>query len=186
MYAIIPGSRLTPRVLQTVAGTDHAMPDARQVTHLLFGRYAGSAQGRLHAREFVQRREELRAAGVQTVVVLPTTPTALAERTSPAAPPIALPLVADHDGGLSREFGVVSGWLAVLHPAAWWPAVRALLRFGIGLPQQPSDLLRFPAEFLIDRDGVVRHVHIGRHAADRWSVDEVLDLVADFPVALAA
>ncbi len=118
---------------------------------------------------------------MQTVVVLPNVPAALAD-----AMPAVLPVIADHDGRLSQEFGVVSGWLSVLHPAAWWPALRALLRFGLGLPQQARDLLRYPAEFLIDRHGVVRHVHIGRHAADRWTVDQVIDLVADFPVALAA
>jgi hypothetical protein len=183
MSVVIPGSRLSPRILQTADGVAHAMPNERKVTHLLFARYAGSAQGRLHAQSFLRRQGDLRAAGVQTVVVLPTLPAHLVEQV-PAA--TVLPVIADHDGRLSREFGMVSGWLAVLHPAAWWPEVRGLLRFGLGLPPKARDLLRLPAEFLIDRDGVVRHVHIGRHAADRWSVDQVLELVADFPVALAS
>lgn len=172
MTTIIPGSRLAPRVLQAASGTVHTVPDAGHVTHLQFRRFTTCPNCQLHVHAYQQRRADLAAAGVQALIVFPAVPAADHEPDQP------LPFIADSTGELYREFGIGAGWASVLHPGAWWPGIRGLFRFGIGLPPQVRDYLRFPAEFIIDRHGIVQHVHIGRHAADQWSVDHVIHLVS--------
>jgi hypothetical protein len=94
-------------------------------------------------------------------------------------------VLADTDKRLYRDFGVESSPRALLDPRAWHAIVRGILHsFGRILrerrpipPVRPrGGSLGLPADFLIAPDGQIVACKYGRHAADDWSVDDVLSL----------
>ena len=93
-------------------------------------------------------------------------------------------VVADPDRKLYRRFGVERSLAAL--PGAWRTLPRALLGAVITTarlrrlpPLTPSGgELGCPADILIGSTGLVVAVKYGTHAADQWSVDELLELVS--------
>ena len=87
-------------------------------------------------------------------------------------------VVADPNREVYSAFGVEKSWRAILSP-------KILASAGAGFVQQrgkgtlgtlTESHLGMPADFLIDTDGTVLAVKYGEHAADQWSVDELLAL----------
>jgi hypothetical protein len=81
--------------------------------------------------------------------------------------------IADPTKNVYREFGVESSYLRLLHPKTLWAAIKGMfsLRFNLKMRNGPHGL---PAEFLIRADGAVVAAKYGAHAADQWSVNELL------------
>lgn len=92
---------------------------------------------------------------------------------------LPFPAVTDPGQVLYAEFGVrTMSITAALNPRSWKAAAYALshspsLRGAIGMGEQHMGL---PADFLIDRDGIVIAAHYGKGVDDHWSVEEVLRL----------
>jgi hypothetical protein len=104
-------------------------------------------------------------------------------------------VVADPDKALYREVGVESSPRALLDPRAWPTILRALatstwriLRRQGRAPSLDPEGGRYglPADLLIAPDGRVLAVKYGVHAADQWSVAELLALAAVAPDPAAA
>ncbi|WP_078901840.1 peroxiredoxin-like family protein [Actinacidiphila yeochonensis] len=160
-----------------------AVPDAGRLVHLQFRRFAGCPVCNLHLRSVVRRHDEITAAGVREVVVFHSPAGELLEHV--AGLPFAV--VADPEKRLYAEFGVESAPRALLHPRAWAPVTRAVLRSTWTLLRRqeraPSSRphggrLGLPADFLIAPDGRVLAAKYGEHAYDQWPVDELLALAA--------
>lgn len=191
------GAVIPPRTLRSITGEGISVPDARGLVHLQFRRFAGCPVCNLHLRSYVRRHEEIMAAGVREVALFHSS----AQQLRLYASNLPFAIVADQGKRLYREFGVEASLRALLHPRAVLPIVRAVAHSAWeilrGVRPVPPLLhpeggrFGLPADFLIDRDGVIRACRYGAHADDQWSVDEMLELAGQVrerlqPVSLAA
>lgn len=175
MPRIEVGELVRSRTLPTIRAEQAPLPDPDRLLHLQFRRYAGCPICNLHLRSIVTRHAEIEAAGVREVVVFHST----AEEMRPYQGDLPFHAVADPDRRLYREFGVEPSPRAVLDPRAMWTGLRAgLRRVGGGPPPLGRKLFGLPADFLIAPDGRVLARNYGTHAADQWSVDDLLQLAA--------
>lgn len=177
---VVPGHTLV-----SISGERLRIPDARSLVHLQFRRFAGCPVCNLHLQSFVRRHEEILDAGMREVVLFHSSP----EELRKYAGDMPFAVVADPQKKLYREFGVESSVRALLHPRAILPIVRAvahsaraMLREGRPMPPllaPEGGRFGLPADFLVDRAGVVRACRYGVHADDHWSVDELLALTIE-------
>jgi hypothetical protein len=174
------GAVIDARQLVAIGGDHVGVPSSDSLVHLQFRRFAGCPLCDLHLRSFVQRHDEVGAAGVREVVVFHSTVEDLLVQE--AHLPFAV--VADPDKQLYVAFGVESAPRALLHPRVWLPILSAvawrlwaIIRGRRRAPALNPRGGRFglPADFLIAPDGRVLASHYGTHAYDQWSVDELLD-----------
>ncbi|MFE1318704.1 peroxiredoxin-like family protein [Kitasatospora phosalacinea] len=170
-------------VTVTVTGAPLPPVPADGLTHLQFRRFAGCPICNLHLRSFAVRHPELREAGVREVAVFHSP----ADELRPYADGLPFSLVADPEQRLYRAYGVERGARALLDPRVWPSIVRGVARSiplvlrGRERPPASRPLggrLGLPADFLLTADGRVAAAHYGTHAADHWSVDQVLTLTA--------
>lgn len=177
------GTTAPDLALTDVTGTSVPVPHPDGLAHLQFRRFAGCPVCNLHLRGFAVRHGELRAAGVLETAVFHSPASELA----PYADSLPFPLVADPGQALYRAYGVERGVRALLDPRVWPTIVRAaagslvpLLRGRERLPAARPLGGRYglPADFLVSADGRILAAHYGAHAADHWSVDQVLALAA--------
>ena len=177
------GSRITARELATVGGESAPLPDPDQLVHLQLRRFAGCPVCNLHLQSIARRHDEIEQAGVREVVVFHSS----VDDLRPHVADLPFPVVPDPDKALYRELGVESSPRALLDPRAWPSIVRGIaastwliLRRRGRAPSLDPEGGRFglPADLLVAPDGRVLAVKYGVHAADQWSVDELLDLAA--------
>jgi len=182
------GSVFPPRTLVTLHGESVSVPDARNRIHLQLRRFAGCPICDMHLYAFARRHAELESLGVREVVVFHSTAQELRKYDAE----LPFPVVPDPHKRLYSELGVEAAPRALLDPRAWSTIARAVWRSmgrvasGRGaLPRLMPDGGRWglPVDLLIDCDGRVLATHYGEHAADHWSVDEVLGLVRSAEVA---
>jgi peroxiredoxin len=175
------GDLVAPLELVTVLGRAVRVPAPGQLTHLQFRRFAGCPVCDLHLHSFVRRQADIAAAGVQEVVFFHSSAAAL----RPYTADLPFAVVADPDRKQYRAFGVEAGPRALLDPRAWGTIPRSLarsiwqtLRHGRRLPPTSPEggRLGLPADFLLDGDGRILACKYGEHAADQWSVNELLQL----------
>lgn len=166
-------------VLETISGNSIRIPDANQVIHMQFRRFAGCPVCNLHLQSFVRRHEEITSEAIREVVVFHSSTGELITH----AGDLPFDVIADPDKRLYSEFGVESSPRALLDPRAWFPVLRAVLHslWEIVRWQRPfppinpnGGSLGLPADFLIGSDGIVMACKYGSHADDQWSVDELL------------
>ncbi|MFF0296085.1 peroxiredoxin-like family protein [Kitasatospora sp. NPDC004614] len=153
------------------------------VTHLQFRRFAGCPICNLHLRQFAVRHRELQEAGIREAAVFHSP----VEELRPYADGLPFALVADPSQRLYRMYGVGRGARALLDPRVWPAIARAVL---VGIPlvlrgrerlpaaRPLGGRLGLPADFLLAPDGRVLAAHYGTHAANHWTVDQVLALAA--------
>ncbi len=174
------GATVRARTLTDLHGREVRLPGSR-ITHLHFARFAGCPICDLRLKGFVAAADQIDAAGIDAVVVFHSTVAEL------LAYEDGLPFatIPDPERRLYAEFGVGRAWSSLLHPRAMGDAGRGLgaaLRRRArgeapGPPLRPSGGQHgLPADFLIGPDGAVLAALHGRHAADSWSVPEVLEL----------
>ncbi|MBI3547020.1 MAG: redoxin domain-containing protein [Gammaproteobacteria bacterium] len=173
------GQTVRPRRLTTIQAQALEIPDAKNILHLQFRRFAGCPFCSVHLRSFARRHAEINAAGICEAVIFRSTATALLRHHGD----VPFAVIADPKNELYTEFGVGSGLRALLHPRALLMALPHLIG---GLPKLPGippwgkGALGFPADFLIATDGRVMACKYGTHADDHWSVDELLRIARDY------
>lgn len=148
-----------------------AIPDGASIVHLQFRRFAGCPICNLHLRSVAKRIGELLQVGVREVAVFHSEPATM--RSYQADLPFEV--IADPERRLYEAYGVSSSARSVLDPRAWFAYVRGVFA------RHPSSTftgegghLGLPADFLVDRNGMIADCHYGKHADDQWSVDDVL------------
>ena len=174
---LLPGGKISSRKLETVESGRIEIPDVKKTTHLQFRRFAGCPFCNVHLRAFIQRHNEIAAAGIREVVVFRSTASALQRHHGNA--PFAI--IADPRGALYDEYGVGCGLRALGNPRALLMALPKIVQMFPnfpGLPRERKAALGLPADFLINPDGNILACKYGEHADDQWSVDELLTLVA--------
>lgn len=173
---IQPGDRLPARDLVDIRAEKVTVPDAERLVHLQFRRFAGCPICHLRLRSFVNRSEEVAAAGVREVVLFHSS----AEELRRTAAGLPFAVVGDPEKALYREFGVEHAPRALLNPRALRAVAASVTEVLRGRLPRPGSAeggrLGLPGDFLISPDGLVRAAKYGTHADDQWSVDEVLAL----------
>jgi peroxiredoxin len=173
------GDVVPTRELTTIRDSRITVPAPNALTHLQFRRYAGCPICNLHLRSVAKRHDEIVAAGIREVVVFHSR----AEDMRPQHGQLPFDAIADPERVLYKEFGVEASIRAVMHPRAWlapmnpktYPIVaRGLRAGGSPGPRHGDSALGLPADFLITTQGRVCAVKYGRHANDKWSVDELV------------
>ncbi|MCO5970080.1 peroxiredoxin-like family protein [Actinoallomurus soli] len=181
-----PGSVIQDRELTPVIGSTLRLLAPGRLVHLQFRRFAGCPVCNLHLRSIIRRHAEIEAAGVREVVLFHSPAEELREYVAD----LPFPVVADPGKRMYVEFGVESAKRALLHPRAWGPITRAVLRSTWAIArrrERPPAAIphggRFglPADLLIAEDGTVVACKYGEHAYDQWSVDELLALASRAP-----
>ncbi len=176
------GAFIAHRELETICGEVISVPDPDRYVHLQFRRFAGCPVCNLHLHSFVQRHDEIVRAGIREIVLFHSTRQDL--QTHASELPFAI--VADPDKVLYREFGVEASVRSLLHPRAWWPIARSILRslrqvLFLGKPvpslNPPGGRYGLPADFLVASDGTLVASKYGAHVYDQWSVDDLLGVV---------
>ncbi|MCL3859495.1 AhpC/TSA family protein [Actinotalea sp. K2] len=177
---LTPGDVVPPRALTTMTGRTVDLTSPGALTHLQLRRFAGCPICNLHLRSVVGRLEEITAAGVREVVVFHST----AQDLLAYEADLPLDVIPDPDRRLYSELGVEPAVRALLDPRAVLAMLRgtvhdvvAALRGRGKVPPVTPDggMLGRPADLLLAPDGTVVAVRYGAHAADQWSVDELLD-----------
>ena len=166
-----PGDILALFTLETLAHGVLRVP-SEGLVHLQFRRFAGCPVCNLHLRSFARGLDRLRAAGIEPVAFFHSS----AEAMRPYQGDLPFPVVPDPSRRWYARFGVERSPLAGAHPKVMWSALR-------GMVQAPSNPFRgeggkdgLPADFLLDRNGMIVAAHYGRHAADHWELEEVIAL----------
>ncbi|MGE3271937.1 MAG: peroxiredoxin-like family protein [Chloroflexota bacterium] len=175
------GDSVAPLDLVTVLGRKVRVPTPGQLTHLQFRRFAGCPVCDLHLHSFVRREADLAAANVNEVVFFHSS----ADGLRPYTADLPFAVVPDPDKVQYRAFGVEAGPRALLDPRAWSTILRSLarsiwqtVRHGRRLPPTSPEggRLGLPADFLLDGDGRILACKYGEHAADQWTVDNLIAL----------
>jgi len=171
---ISAGDKLDARTVTNLDGESVPIPDPNHRLHLQFRRHAGCPVCNTHLRSVTQRLDEIKAAGIREVVFFHSAADLLRKHQEE----LPYDVIPDPERRSYGEFGVERSWRAILTP-------KILASVGTGFAQQrgkgtlgtlTESHLGMPADFLIDTDGTVLAVKYGEHAADQWSVDELLAL----------
>lgn len=162
------------RTLQTLSGRT-PVPHPSRLVHLQLRRFAGCPICSLHLRSFARRHDEIVAAGVVEVAVFHSSAQDL--RAVHAEQPFAV--VPDPERLLYQELGVGRSASAMLKPAVWMAAARALKAGASAAPSagHSDGTFGLPGDFLIGSDGRILTAYRGSHADDQWTVDELLEIV---------
>ena len=143
---------------------------------LQFHRFATCPACFVSVAHFTQRVGELHEAGLEVVGFFYSTPEDLAGSFKGLAP--TFDLVGDPHRTIFDAYRVERSHRKFLHPRSVATGVRGWFTGADFAPISNlghEDTGGVPADFLIDADGILRHVHYGRHGADSMTVDEVLD-----------
>ena len=181
---LIPGQRLPASNLVDMYGDQVELVPQTGWVHLQFLRFAGCPICNLHLRHFINAKDKIEKAGIREVLVFHSSADEL--QTYQAELPFTT--VADPEKMYYAEFGVEKSARAIANPKVWGSAVRGMAtdtrraRQGDG-PMPPlrprHGELGLPADFLIEPGGTLAACQYGRHAADQWTVDELLTLAAE-------
>jgi peroxiredoxin len=116
------GATVAARELVTADGDPVAVPDPGTLVHLQFRRFAGCPVCNLHLRSFAHCHDELRAAGVDEVVVFHAPADDLRRYTAD----LPFAVIPDPGKALYREFGVEASRRALLDPRAYATIARSI------------------------------------------------------------
>lgn len=147
-----------------------------RLKHIQFHRFVGCPVCNLRVREFVNRYEDVRAAGVETVMVFHTPLPEIQAHVEGSPPPF--PIVADPDRLLYDAYGVERSMLGIMSPSFNLSAVKGMLAGFAATPWGQGGVDQIPADFVVDEDGVLKLARYGRHGGDSLSVDALLSEVA--------
>jgi hypothetical protein len=174
------GDRFPVRVLDALAAVGAATEvPSGALRHVQLRRHAGCPICNLHLRSISRRLDEIQQAGIVEMVVFHSTLAELQDHQD------ALPFttLADPERRLYGAVGVEPSLRAVLDPRFWRHIPRVVAQFARQIRQRgvratplaaTGGELGRPADFLLRADGRIAAVHYGHHAADQWSVDELL------------
>jgi peroxiredoxin len=163
------GDSFPTLTLKNLHDKDVQLPDRGKIVHLQFRRYAGCPICNLHLRSFASRINEIEKAGIREVVVFHSS----VEAMLPYQGSLTFDAIADPEKKLYKQFGVESSPRSIM-------SLKVLLEGMKGMKSTKPTSKReggpfgLPAEFLIAPNGQIMVAHYGKHAADHWSVDQLL------------
>lgn len=166
-----PGDTVPPMSLTNIHGATVTIPNKNSKwVHLQFRRFAGCPICNLHMQSVLKRHPEIKAAGIQEVVIFHSPKESLL----PYQGKFPFDVVGDPDKVLYKQFGVEASIFAILDVRAWPAMFKGYNAKDKPTGEPEGGPLGLPADFLINSDGKVVARHYGKHAFDQWSVDQLL------------
>ncbi len=140
---------------------------------LAFFRFASCPLANLRVHE-ICKRHDLKPAELQIVAVFPSSPERIAAYVGSQSPPF--PLVSDPHEKLYMLYGLRASVAGLIGRDVGLRTVQAA---ALGFLPGPTDgtITRLPGDFLIDEEGIVRHVHNGEDVADHIPFERVLEFI---------
>jgi peroxiredoxin len=140
-----------------------------------FHRFSGCPIAQHQIRALLAHHEELRTAGIETVVILHNAPEKVRGVFHDAP---GVHIVADREKRLYREYDVHFAWRRMLSPGTWAQTLRSVGRGNLPrVSRFQGGVVGVPADFLIDRSGQILSLSYGRHYGDSWSAADALAAV---------
>lgn len=173
MHRLLAGVKAPTLEAVTIRGPLASVPDSQgRLVHVQFRRFAGCPVCNLHLMTMARRQSEIQEAGVHQIVLFHSTAQEMMKYQA------QLPFDCVADAGLDhyRRWGVESSFAALLHPRVLLSGARWVLTQRRFYRRAENGILGLPADFLVDRHGVVLAAKYGSHADDQWSADELLHL----------
>ena len=160
------------RVLREGKLSLHDLTDSDLVL-LKFYRFATCPICNLHLREVIRRHDELERAGLTTVVLFHSPIGQLEKAIEDQLP---FKVVADPGKKIFREYAVEASWAGMASLQVMRDYARAMANGFFSKPfGHEGGITGLPADFLVDREGVVRFAHYGKNYADTLRVDQLLE-----------
>lgn len=174
-----PGDPAPNFTLRSLDGSLFSLGERRgKKTLLAFFRHAGCPFCNFRLHELIRAYPALRAAGVEPVGIFGSPLETLRTRAGRQSPPF--PLLADPEDTVHERYGTGQSLLGLLDPRGL-PTYLKGLRLGIPHGSTDGELLRMPAEFLLDGELRVVRAHYGAHGGDRLPLPEVLAWAGENP-----
>ncbi|MFQ3231982.1 MAG: peroxiredoxin, partial [Reinekea sp.] len=168
-----PGDQLSAITFQTIQQKTVQLADSESAfVHLQFRRFAGCPVCNLHLRTVSNRYPEIQSLGIREVVVFHSSRAELLRYQAE----LPFDCIADPDKHYYRQFGVEQSRLALLHPQAIGSAMAGMFHSKKLKRDLSGGVNGVPADFLLNKRGIVLATHYGVHADDQWSVDQLLAL----------
>jgi peroxiredoxin len=164
------GDMLPTTVMEAVTGEAIHLPGANRLVHLQFRRFVDCPICNTHIAEFRKRAREIKAAGIEEVIVFHSSPRSIRSYQKD----IPFLMVGDPKKTFYKDFGVERS-LGFMSLKALGAGMRGMARGHLGL-RLGGGPLGLPADFLIAPSGRIGAVKYGTDAYDQWSVDELLTL----------
>lgn len=170
------------RRFRTAEGRVVLLAELKVPAHIQFRRFAGCPICNLHLHSFATRRDEWQGL-IHEIVLFHSPESALLKHVGG----LPFDVVADPGRRIYRAYGVEASPRALLDPRAWPAIIRSVgvAAIEVALRRRPmppavpeEGNLGLPADFLVEPDGRIAAVHYGTHAADQWSVNDVIRLAA--------
>lgn len=131
---------------------------------LVFFRHLGCPVAQRRLTQFRDSYPDFLATGFSVAGITPEAPEVIAATRKRRS--VSFPILSDRDRSAFQAYGLHEGTLRqVLSREPLGEMIHAVLR---GFPPRPSDASQrqLPGLFVIDRDGIVQHGFVGRHASD--------------------
>jgi peroxiredoxin len=140
---------------------------------LAFFRFASCPLANLRIHE-IGKRQDLSLDGLQIVAIFPSPRERIAAYVGKQNPPF--PLVSDPRERLYMLYGLRASAAGLIGRDLGLRTVQAA---ALGFHPGPMDgtITRLPGDFLIDQEGVVRHVHNGEDVGDHIPFEHVLGFI---------
>jgi peroxiredoxin Q/BCP len=175
-----PGQPAPPFVAETFEGerVDLGALLAHKHVWLAFFRYASCPMCNLRLHELSLAWPRMKTDDVELVAVYQSPPRSVIRWVSQKRPPLRL--VTDPEQTLYALYGLECSWLGIPTPRV---SARTLKAGALGISLNPlhaeGPIHRLPADFLIEKSGVVREVHYGKDISDHISLAKVARFLSD-------
>ncbi|HET9959467.1 MAG TPA: redoxin domain-containing protein [Polyangiaceae bacterium] len=176
---LVPGLRAPSFVIKALTGQTYTLEQLRgELVWLAFFRFATCPLCNLRVHQLVDEWERTFAGKIHLFAIFQSPKERFTNYVSKYEPPFEL--VSDVELALYQQFGVETRISATLHPKVATTLLEAR-RADIPLFDGPKDggSFRVPADFLIDRNGVLRVCRYGEHLADSIASPDVLTFIGE-------
>ncbi|MBM4253125.1 MAG: redoxin domain-containing protein [Deltaproteobacteria bacterium] len=167
------GANIPDTTFYTIQGDSITVPyKDTPLLHIQFRRYAGCPICNLHMRSVMKRYDEIKASGISELVFFHSS----AAEMMPHLANLPFGCVADPVKTHYKSFGVETSLCGELNPKNIVAVLKGLQIIDPRLLlKKPENGRRgMPADFLINRDGLILDLKYGNFADDQWSVDELV------------
>lgn len=141
--------------------------------HIKFHRFSGCPVSQCQINEFIERQNELNAAGIETIIFMHSSVSKIQSNFREVP---GLHIIADKKKFFYERFQSEFSWKGLFSMSSWRATFSSIFqgyfphfnKFEGGITGKPSD-------FLLDEQGRIMELNYGNHFGDSWSVSDLLN-----------
>ncbi len=145
---------------------------------LSFHRFASCPVCNLALQKYKQRYDDFRDAELRLVAVFHSARERLLEYMESDELPFTV--LADPSIDIYEKFGAGTRLRSLFDPRTLFSGLRSLGKGSFNPLEMDGPPHVLPSDFIIDENGVVRHIHHGAYVGDSLTVDRALEFLAGF------